>query len=64
MTVKGPENRLLMVMETVVLAVVSFFYWYFKMVLICLGIRILIKKVRKMGKLKKVCIFANRITKN
>jgi len=26
------------------------------------GVRILIKKVRKMEKWKKVCIFANRIT--
>ena len=33
--VKDQKNRLRMVMETVVSAVVSFFVGYFKMILIC-----------------------------
>ena len=53
-----------MVMETVVSAVVSFFCGVFYDDFDMFWVRILIKNVRKMGKLKKVCIFANRITKN
>ena len=53
-----------MVMETVVSAVVSFFVGYFKDDFDMFWVRILIKNVRKEGKWKKVCIFANRITNN
>jgi hypothetical protein len=53
-----------MVMEAMVSAVVSFFCGVFYDDFDMFWVRILIKNVRKMGKLKKVCIFANRITKN
>ena len=53
-----------MVMEAMVSAVVSFFCGVFYDDFDMFWVRILIKKVRKMEKWKKVCIFANRITNN